>query len=504
MPLVNDLLSFAFSGQNPFEDRMLRDSRHARHRFETRDAQTEQDFGGRPKPKFLFGVRFITQFNSPAFGQFSDQNGDVAFMVKTVDKPKIDFDVTVMNQYNKRRLVQTKIKYQPINMRFYDSVDERLSKFILSYMQHYYGDHLAENVDQWSYDKISSEFNNGVDGWGYRGISQPGRSNSAPFMSHIELYQFFGGNFSRWVFVNPLITSFDHDNVDAESGNVAQEASMSVEFEGLLYREKNIPLATSKVGRAAIDFFKLEEFADNLELPDALQIGGLNLGGISDLASARSVFGRELGRKTIEVLSGSPIDTSGISRTSSSALTPFGNFDFGSVIVGEGVDGLISSGVSGSTGAVSNAIRAGTANVARDALNLVRGNILGTGGTRLNDGAASFCADPATGSGTSPSASPAGAAKAVGQTGGFSTPGVAADENSAVVQFAGAVTTGVDTVVKGVGDGLQFGLETIGLRNSQSTTGNQIGVTAKPFVDPDSLTPSQRAIRAQNQFPDNT
>lgn len=502
MPLVNDLLSFAFSEINPFEDRVLRDSRHARNRFQTRDVQSGQDFGGQPKPKFLFGVRFITQFNSPAFGQFSDQNGEIAFMVKTVDKPKIDFEVEVMNQYNKRRLVQTKIKYQPVNIRFYDSVDERLSKFILAYMRHYYGDHLSENINQWSFDQVSPEFNHGIDGWGYRGLSEPGKSNTAPFISHIELYQFFGGNFSRWVFVNPLITSFDHDNIDAESGVITQEAAMAVEFEGLLYREQNVPLGSSPAGRAAIDFFRLKDFADNLELPDALSIGGLNLGGISDLTTARSVFGRELGRKTIEVLSGSPINTSGIARSSSSALSPFGNFDFGSVIVGEGVAGLISNGVSGSTGAISNAIRAGTANVSRDALNLVRGNILGTGGTRLA-GAATFCDDPIAGDRNSPSASPSAAGRAIGQVSEFSTPGAPSLENSALAQFSETVGSGINSAVNAVGDGLQFAAETIGLRNAQAPTGNQIGRVAPPFVDPDRVvTPAQRAIILQN-IPDN-
>lgn len=92
----------------------------------------------RPKMKFLFKVEFI--FTPEAQEAFRDVLGstdsqDFTFLVKSVDRPKIDFEYEDdVNMYNFRTKVLKKIRHRELTITFMDDVGNRVLKFFRALM----------------------------------------------------------------------------------------------------------------------------------------------------------------------------------------------------------------------------------------------------------------------------------------------------------------------------------------------------------------------------------
>lgn len=88
----------------------------------------------RPKLKFLFKVEFI--FAPEAIAAYPQlKNNDFTFMIKTVDRPKVDFEYEDdVNQYNFRTKVLKKIRHRPLTMTFMDDTGNRVFDFFRTLM----------------------------------------------------------------------------------------------------------------------------------------------------------------------------------------------------------------------------------------------------------------------------------------------------------------------------------------------------------------------------------
>ena len=90
----------------------LRDYTHASKTF------TANQYELKPRFKFLFHVSFTLNTQIPSLNQFVTA-GDVSslsYVVKTVDLPKFNIQTETLNQYNRKRVIQTKIDYQPVGL----------------------------------------------------------------------------------------------------------------------------------------------------------------------------------------------------------------------------------------------------------------------------------------------------------------------------------------------------------------------------------------------------
>ncbi len=87
----------------------------------------------RPKLKFLFKVEFI--FTDAAKAQYRDilsgaGANDFTFMIKAVDRPKVDFEYEEdVNMYNFRTKVLKKIRHRDLTITFMDDVGNRVFNF---------------------------------------------------------------------------------------------------------------------------------------------------------------------------------------------------------------------------------------------------------------------------------------------------------------------------------------------------------------------------------------
>lgn len=290
---LSDLLSLSNNFFDPFTDleRRTRDSHtsvnsHLRPSFRmgSNASGDSNIYAGIPRPKFLFGAKFYRKISTNGLSIVDGSdigNTKTAFMLKYLDRPKISFDVEELNQYNKKRLVHTGVKYQPLTVRFYDSVDDRALELFKDYFEYYFGDGRKITSLEWTRDIYNQEFLDSGTGWGFN--PEPYKVGGlANFFSKIEIYHFFGGLYNIMTVVNPKIETFDHDSNDYTDGTTGSEIMMQIKFEGIVYSKKLQPITEAMAEEFGFDYAK----SDYLKLDNAGQTGALS--GIPDLRNIRT------------------------------------------------------------------------------------------------------------------------------------------------------------------------------------------------------------------------
>jgi len=236
-----------------FGNDYVRDYTHAAKTFRTNSYQYA------PKFKFLFHVYF--EINPAVYSKGISQGANFGLAVKTIDLPKYTIDTATLNQYNRKRLVQTKIKYQPINIAFHDDNGNLVNDMWYNYYTYYFKDADKpvtssagrQNTNGVNTGSINFNRRNLYDGdisgdedWGYIGeISQPSGTTSQasqgiskiPFFKSIQIFGMNQHNFIQYSLINPIITAFNHDTYDYAQGNGTMANTMTIDYETVKYAE---------------------------------------------------------------------------------------------------------------------------------------------------------------------------------------------------------------------------------------------------------------------------
>jgi hypothetical protein len=202
---------------------MLGDSHTAANNF----GLTGSVFTNVPKSKFLFYVKF---YRPDADGL--DFTNGLGFAIKQIDRPKVTFKNQTLNQYNRKRVVQTGHEFEPMMMRFHDTVDPRLRNMFVSYYQYYYGDSKLNGASRSVYDVVTGEpFELGK--WGF--LPPLADQNYGYYFSHISVYQLYGGLVERFDLINPKISTYNPDDFDYSVANISNEIQITIDFESIVY-----------------------------------------------------------------------------------------------------------------------------------------------------------------------------------------------------------------------------------------------------------------------------
>jgi len=240
----------------------LRDYTHASKIF-----RDNGNYQNTPKFKYLFHVYF--KINPEAFPGAVDN--DYGILVKTVKLPSFNIETATMNQYNRKRIVQTKIKYDPIDISFHDDNGSGLGTPNLggtiralwkAYYNYYYFDGTTPEVvfsgnrgsgatpvqggggttiiptearynDRTQYQPSIT----GNNDWGYIGENNNTNGVKIPFFKNITIFGFNRHLFSAYTLINPIITRFTHDTYDYAQGTGIMENQMSIDYETVVYNE---------------------------------------------------------------------------------------------------------------------------------------------------------------------------------------------------------------------------------------------------------------------------
>ena len=229
-----------------FGSDFLRDYTHAAKTFRPNAYQYA------PKFKFLFHVYF--DINPEAYAQNVSTGNNFGLAVKTVKLPGYSFATQDMNQYNRKRIIQTKIKYDPVNIAFHDDNGNMIRNLWKAYYNYNYSDGtkpkvvfsgarggapttpgatLATYNDRTTYQPSIT----GNDDWGYIGETPNPSGHKIPFFKNITVFGFSRHNFVAYTLINPIISKFDHDTYSYSENGGIMEMQMNLDYETVVYNE---------------------------------------------------------------------------------------------------------------------------------------------------------------------------------------------------------------------------------------------------------------------------
>jgi len=251
-----------------------------------------------PRYKFMYYVRFNLNPNvsnqslqqvdnmftsSLKLNGYEDQRA-ISFLVKKIDRPKVDLVTQENNQYNLRRQNYTKVTYRDITMTLHDTSDNRALNMWINYFRFYFGDSQSlyprgrDNQDGLApaSSQIPQSFENIQYGYGLS--AQVGSRN---FFDSIEIWSLFGGSDvvgQKKVFtpeggkyepitssqgtvvtklMRPRIASIDWGSFDSSDSGLT-EVTMSLKYESIVYENPSGATAQEVYREAGFDYKTVE------------------------------------------------------------------------------------------------------------------------------------------------------------------------------------------------------------------------------------------------------
>ena len=247
----------------------LRDYKHAADTF------VRGNYNLLPRNKFLFYVYFNVNLNIPALANLfsGGKLSQLGILVKTAQLPSYEIDVQTMNQYNRKRLVQTKINYNPAQIVFNDDNSDLIRNMWYQYYQYYYSDPTYQYGNTPAQSGVLGQLatplpviggnynvsdvyapNRPVEHWGLsgQGYTNPTLTSLAsslltgpasgqqPFFNDITIYGMSQKTYAQYTMINPLITSWAHDTYDYSQGSQVMTHTMSIRYETVKYYSGDI------------------------------------------------------------------------------------------------------------------------------------------------------------------------------------------------------------------------------------------------------------------------
>ena len=256
MAFGQDFLKGFFGGQG------LKDYAHASKTFRTNGYEYA------PRNKFLFHCYFNINTSEvrPLQAVFSEtEKSTIGLMVKTIELPKFKMDTEVLNQYNRKRLIQKKINYDPVQVTFHDDGGDLTRSMWYNYYAYYYKDPNQQyggasnqngssgaiqslpgfsynNRDIYANDRpvndwgfIGESYNQSNSGSGGVGSGGDQSSGKPPFFKDITIYGMDQHKWVSYVLINPLIQSWNHDTYNYSEGAGVMQNTMSIQYETVKY-----------------------------------------------------------------------------------------------------------------------------------------------------------------------------------------------------------------------------------------------------------------------------
>lgn len=296
--------------------------RHATHNFNQEGVAL---YRNQPRVPFEFyininlnnvgtaGTYISEYFNSPSWAQ-------VMPLVKSIEMPSMKIETDTLNQYNRKRVSQTKILYEPVKVVFHDVVDGKTLKFWEMYYRYYFADgtepgmnsakstqqknktysvedlihnitptlnpniaNLPSSVKNLFQSNAPSGSNLPTNTLGDKsalqnivqdsldnhnfGFNLPTVASIRNLIQTIDIFQVHGGRFNQVTLVNPRIAAFTHDTLSYSESGKSLELTFTFEYEYAYYVIQNMRLGNPDNqinNRSSLEQF---EYGETVELP---------------------------------------------------------------------------------------------------------------------------------------------------------------------------------------------------------------------------------------------
>lgn len=225
-----------------------------------------------PRQKFQFAVEFIpSNVKTSSKKAWYTLFKDLSLVVQSVDLPSFQFDVQTLNQYNRKRIVQSKVNWNPINISFYDTVDNKFQNVLNEYFKWSYkeGREVPQNFGAGSLVPDIVTENSRIHDFGYQppntgfvredvgvgldpNIDDANSLSGSPsyqddydtfdfdkyFFSKIIIHRYVGGHYGAQTdpieIFNPTIMAVNHDTLSYSDSSPIQW-QVTFAYEGVNY-----------------------------------------------------------------------------------------------------------------------------------------------------------------------------------------------------------------------------------------------------------------------------
>ncbi len=223
----------------------LKDFRNAYHYTPSQDPPRQQ-FGG-----YVSFVLDRDLFRDPFYNdEIEELRTRMGSLVRTADFPQIEFKTQTLNEYNRKKIVNTGVEYQPVTIRVVDTASNAWLTILMKYFAYHYmnprnkgntGDRDMDNSSNITgAEMIASQF----------GAGSPFDSNKAGyninynphFFERIDYVLYHAQKGTQYSLFNPVLTGFTHTPLDYAS-NELMEFTMTFQYESFTtYNEVNFQL----------------------------------------------------------------------------------------------------------------------------------------------------------------------------------------------------------------------------------------------------------------------
>jgi len=207
----------------------------------------------------------------------------LVFNVKQIDGPKINFQYDTLNQYNRKRNVYRRVDYDPVSVRFYDTMNNAALK-LFRYLYELnlkdgrnrhrdYGGQDVHNRGLYQPNSLSLE-NDFINQHNF-GLESSISNTTYPIKS-LDLFLVHGSRYNLIRFVHPKIIAMDHDVLTYEASGPI-ELGMQFAYETVVYETFNYEMASAK--NVTIDFDEI--FANSRPMPSTPALATSSIEGRS-------------------------------------------------------------------------------------------------------------------------------------------------------------------------------------------------------------------------------
>lgn len=201
-------------------------------------------------PKFKYLYHVVLNINEKANIKTLNNKfkTEINLLARSADLPKYRVQTETVNQYNRKKLIQTGVQYQPVLIEFHDDNAGLTTLLWESYFRYYFADsdstskgisgvpdQTAEGFNRFKNGINSAYFNN--ESFKHRyGLDKSNKI--APFFNSIQIYQLHPqdgrSTWTSYTLINPIIESFEHDQVSQENSDFSINR-LQIAYESVQY-----------------------------------------------------------------------------------------------------------------------------------------------------------------------------------------------------------------------------------------------------------------------------
>jgi hypothetical protein len=153
------------------------------------------------------------KFNFTLVIDIFDRPSETFTRVSSASAASYSVDTQVMNQYNKKRVVQTRLNYDPITVAFYDTFDSQWHTLMRDYLSHYFND--GNGIEH----RANLEGTSTVDPYFETDLGFT-PNTARYFLPSIKIIQNgYRNQYRETKLINPTITTMQGDTLDYSDSN---------------------------------------------------------------------------------------------------------------------------------------------------------------------------------------------------------------------------------------------------------------------------------------------